>query len=135
MSNKHQHLTFIQDIVSRLANNSFLVKGWSVTLVAALFAFAAGEGVDDRLVWLATVPILAFWQLDGYFIWQERLFRELYGAVAKKTEAEIDFSMNILPYQGGRNTWNNSVFSKTLNVFYGALLSLTILAALAMNVT
>jgi hypothetical protein len=29
-----KHLEFIQGVIARLANNSFLLKGWSVTLVA-----------------------------------------------------------------------------------------------------
>jgi hypothetical protein len=38
-----KHLEFIQATIVRLASNSFLLKGWTVTLVAALFALAAKE--------------------------------------------------------------------------------------------
>lgn len=40
---KLKHLEFIQDMISRMAKNSFALKGWAVTLVAALFALAAKE--------------------------------------------------------------------------------------------
>ena len=38
MNNKHKHLELIQGVINRLSTNSFLLKGWSVVLVSALFA-------------------------------------------------------------------------------------------------
>jgi hypothetical protein len=35
MGDKIKHLEMIQAVISRLANNSFLLKGWSITLVSA----------------------------------------------------------------------------------------------------
>lgn len=40
---KLKHLEFIQNIVTRMNANSFVIKGWSVTLVSALFALAADK--------------------------------------------------------------------------------------------
>jgi len=37
------HLEMIQAVVARLAQNSFALKGWSVTLVAACLALGAKE--------------------------------------------------------------------------------------------
>ena len=34
MQQKLKHLEFIQGVINRLATNSFLMKGWSVVLVA-----------------------------------------------------------------------------------------------------
>ena len=36
-----QHLELIQGVIGRMGQNSFLLKGWSVTLVTALIALAA----------------------------------------------------------------------------------------------
>ena len=41
MENKQKHLEFIQSAVGRMASNLFLLNGWMITLIAALFAFAA----------------------------------------------------------------------------------------------
>ena len=41
MESKIAHLKMVQAVITRMAGNSFLIKGWSVTLVAALFALAA----------------------------------------------------------------------------------------------
>lgn len=81
---KHKHLDFIQAIVSRLGGNSFQVKGWAITLVSAILALASSKDAVGKLELniVAFIPVIMFWLLDGYFIWQERLFRSLYNAVA-----------------------------------------------------
>ena len=42
---KLKHLEMIQGVINRLAANSFMLKGWSVFLISALFVLAAR---DDR---------------------------------------------------------------------------------------
>ena len=44
---------------------------------------------------MGLVPVLIFWGLDGYFLWQERLFRALYDHIRAMDAAEIDFSMDV----------------------------------------
>ncbi len=123
---KHKHLDFIQNIVTRLGNNGFQMKGWAITLVSAILALASSKDAIGKqaITQIAFLPAIMFWILDGYFLWQERLFRGLYNDVAKKPLDQIDYSMDIRPYNGGRNTWEKAIFSKTLNVFYGILLVL-----------
>ena len=41
MQSKLAHLQLVQAVITRMGSNSFLLKAWSVTLVAALFALAA----------------------------------------------------------------------------------------------
>ena len=43
METKIAHLQMIQAIITRLAGNSFMIKRWSVALVAALLALAAAS--------------------------------------------------------------------------------------------
>src|SRR6266852_3616424 len=93
MDMKLKHLEFIQAVIGRMASNSFLLRGWSVTLAAALFALSAKD-TNPKLLAIAYYPILIFWILDGYFLSQERLFRALYDKVRKLPESEIDFSMD-----------------------------------------
>ncbi|MEN9503463.1 MAG: hypothetical protein RI964_2748 [Pseudomonadota bacterium] len=35
-----KHLEMLQQVITRMASNSFLIKGWSITLISALLAFA-----------------------------------------------------------------------------------------------
>lgn len=129
MQNKIKHLEFIQATINRMAGNSFLLKGWSVTLVAALFALGAKD-FNKFYVALAYFPTFLFWFLDGYFLQQERLYHSLYDAVRTKEENEIDFSMNaqIFVTENKRNTWVESTFcSKTVAGSYITLIVVMII--------
>lgn len=130
--NKKKHLEFIQLVVTRMNVNSFLLKGWSVTLVAALFAFAAKDAnIEYVLITYISTPI--FWFLDGYYLSQERQYRGLYNQVRKISENHIDFDMNARAFNKGKNSWIPSVFSKTLLLFYGALMIITLIVMFIIN--
>jgi hypothetical protein len=43
MESKLKHLEFIQNVITRMNTNSFLIKVWVATLVSALFALAAKD--------------------------------------------------------------------------------------------
>ncbi|MCI3203857.1 hypothetical protein DBA20_02635 [Pandoraea capi] len=125
--NKHKHLEFIQASISRMSGNLFLLKGWSITLIAGLFALAAKDTNKSYIV-IAYFPLFIFWMLDGYFLSRERRFRALYEDVRTRDEASIDFSMDTEPYRSGRrNSWLSAIFSRTLIVYYvglGAIMTL-----------
>jgi len=121
MSKKQSHLEMIHGVVNRLSTNSFLLKGWTVILISALFALAAKD--QSRLfIYLAYFPSIAFWSLDGYFLWQERLFRALYDHVRNLNEEEIDYSMNVTNADVSDITWSSAFLSKTLVAFHGVIL-------------
>jgi hypothetical protein len=129
MDAKLKHLEFVQAVISRMAGNSFLLRSWSVTLAAALFALAAKD-TNHKLIAVAYYPILIFWILDGYFLSQERLFRALYDKVRQLPDANIDFSMDTREFYGGRNSWISATLSKTVVIFYGSVLVVMLLVAL-----
>lgn len=123
MENKQKHLEFIQTVINRMAGNSFLLKGWALTLIAALFALSAKDA-NHAYVVIAYLPVIVFWILDGYFLSQERLFRNLYDDVRKFNEEDIDFSMNTEKYKKkDRNSWMRSIFSITISIFYLSLVA------------
>lgn len=121
MEKKLAHLNMIQAVITRMGSNSFLLKGWSVTLVAALFALAAKD-TKPALVLIAYLPGLIFWALDGFFLWQETLFRRLYDRVRGLSEEEIDFSMSTVGFPDPPR-WLPRTFSKTLMLFHGSLIA------------
>ena len=120
VSNKHKHLEFIQAAINRMAGNLFLLKGWSVTLIAALFALAAKDS-NAAFAGVAYFPLLIFWTLDGFFLSQERKFRALYDHVRLLDEAAIDFSMDTRPFHSDSTTWAAGLLSRTLLTYYGGL--------------
>jgi hypothetical protein len=68
MEAKLKHLEFIQTAIARMATNSFLFKGWTITIAAGLSAFATVETEKAPLV-IALVSTVLFWGLDGYHLW------------------------------------------------------------------
>jgi hypothetical protein len=114
-----KHLEFIQAVVTRLGTNSFLIKGWVLTIAAAFFAVLAKDP-NAAIAAVGLIPLLAFWFLDGYFLWQERLFRRLYDDARRPTTSVEVLSMNVVGYRA-QTTWAAAAFSQTLLLFYGAL--------------
>lgn len=93
---KRKHLELIQDVISRLSQNSFSVRGWTITVISALLAFS----IKEKIWTVAFLPAIMFWWLDAYYLLQERLYRKLYESVAKQDAAtKIDFSMNVKPFE------------------------------------
>lgn len=126
MSNKHKHMDYIQSIIQRLASNSFMIKGWTITILSALFVFLTP---DDKVSYIGVlfIPIFSFWVLDGYFLYQERIFRNLYDSVSSKTEDEIDFKLKPIIADKNKDSWMSSIVSSTLLWFYLPVLLVSIL--------
>ena len=122
MEEKIKHLEFIQGVINRLSTNSFLLKGWSVVLVSAMFSLAAYD-TNSIYVFLAYVPAISFWGLDGYFVSQERKYRKLYDKVRVLDNGEIDWSMETSEFDDdSKSGWLSSILSSTLILFHGILL-------------
>jgi hypothetical protein len=129
MENKRKHLEFIQSVIARMNSNSFLIKGWAITLVAALFALAAKDS-NKVFVVVAIIPVTVFWVLDGFFISCERKFRALYDDVSAVTEdKQITFSMDVSQKKAMRLSWFYCIFSRTLLAFYFVLIITTFVIA------
>jgi hypothetical protein len=127
MDNKQKHLEFIQMAINRMASNLFLLKGWTVTLIAALFALAAKDAKPVYAL-IAYIPAFMFWLLDAYFLSQERRFRSLYDHVRVLEENQINFSMNTEPFkEEPRNLFWRAFWSLTLRLYYGALIATMLL--------
>ena len=122
MEEKMKHLELIQGVINRMAHCSFLLKGWSVILVSGLFALAVKEA-NPLFVYLAYLPVIAFWILDGYYLYQERLYRKLYGEVRSKQPEDIDFGMDASRFKGeDKATWLDSILSIAMLLFHGILI-------------
>ena len=87
-----QHLQMIQAVISRLASNGFSLKGWSLTLTAAVLAFTASKNASGQtglFVFAALVPIAFFWVLDAYYLMLERRYRRLYEVVRSQSAGSV----------------------------------------------
>jgi len=69
-----KEVEIVQDIVTRMANNQFYVKGWSITLIVASLLLRG----DLFHHFVAFIPWLFFWVYDSYFLRLEKLYRTHY---------------------------------------------------------
>jgi hypothetical protein len=115
--NRIKHLEFIEATINRLREISFLLKGWTVTLVAALFALAAKDA-QQRFAIISLLPALSFWGLDGYYLNQERLFRALFKHAASAESTVPTYSMDPSPYGREVGGWFRTCFTMPLLAFY-----------------
>ena len=113
-----KHLEMTQAVINRLGSNSFLVKSWSMTIIIAAMVLIARQDIQNPyFVLVLILPALGFWILDGYFLWQERLFRQVYGEI--RVQPDTDFEMNPMKHRDKpKCSWLSAIFSLTLVIFY-----------------
>ena len=99
MENKYKHLEMVQGVISRMASNSFQLKGLCVTIAVAISALAVIRS-NAIMYLLLLLPIISFWLMDAYYLHQEKLFRSLYDAVRVMENDKVDFSMETSQFKG-----------------------------------
>lgn len=125
-----KEVELVQNVIDRMGNNSFLVKGAAITLVAASL-LVEGKLYDS---FVAFLPWLVFWYLDAYFLRVERLYRRLYVWLTTNRLTSEEFLLDLdrrnLEKRFGKDIdcLQQTMFSKTLIAFYGLLLIMIILS-------
>lgn len=130
-----KRLDHLQAIAQRLAGNSFLLKGWAITLASAILGFALKEpATTASLAYLAIVPVLTMWGLDAYFLALERSMRGLYntGSAALRAIKYADDAAEklpdpqIVPGAVGPCRWLCATITPATSLLYLALLLIVI---------
>ncbi|CAB3964734.1 hypothetical protein BLA3211_02998 [Burkholderia aenigmatica] len=129
MEQKIAHLGFIQAVITRMGGNAFLIKGWTVALVAAIFALSAKDS-NSSFIFIAIFPIFVFWVLDSYYLRQERLYRKLYEKVADDTIKSDKFAMNATLFDNEVQPLLRVAFSKSILPFYLLILLILFISAI-----
>ena len=113
-----EHLEMIQAVIDRLGRNSFWIKSWSIILIVAAMVLIARQDIQTPyFVLVLILPTLGFWILDGYFLRQERLFRQVYDEI--RVQPDTDFEMNPTKHKNKpKCSWLSVFFSLTLVIFY-----------------
>lgn len=127
----YKEIDLIQGCINRMSQNSFMLKGWALTVFAGVTAFTKGENLSSLLTIIFTmiVPYTCFWLLDSFFLQTEKKYRRLYNMVITKRKAgDLEGQFDLNPNQVKNECYLKSMFSWTLLVFYGIpLLSCIIL--------
>lgn len=123
---KVKHLEFIENIIKRLADNSFSIKKLCISIFVAIIAFATNGGMNIHMklycLCLSCFIVIIFMFLDAYYLSMERAFRNLYDDVC------IDkCDTYLMKIQIGFWDSMKAVGSKSVWIFYGALIVLTFL--------
>lgn len=131
---KIKHLEFIQNSITRMNSNSFQLKGWMITIVAALLAIYASSQ-DSLFIVIAVFPVILFWFLDAYYLQQERKFRGIYNDVAgisKEDKRQLVqlFEIPLEKYTGGTYSYFSSFISRTISPLYGLVSILLIIGSI-----
>lgn len=92
-----REIDLIQGCINRMAQNSFAIKGWLITLVAVILALLP-EAVDVRtLCGVAFASTLCFWYLDAYYLKMERLYRWKYEWIIVNRAQSDEFFYDLNP--------------------------------------
>ena len=126
---KIAHLGFIETTIERMANNSAAIKGWSMGIVAAIIGLGIiGKDKAEPLVnWIvfgcACAIAIVMWCLDAFYLYQEKLYRDLYFLIKDKKDEEIDYSMDarretIIKQKGEAVCYFSVLINRTILPFY-----------------
>jgi hypothetical protein len=120
----------IQAIIKRKSDHSFLIKGWTVTLIVATLIF---QGEKHHIL-IAFIPLIAFWFLDAHYLQKIKMYKALYKWVIenrmKTDEQMLDININDR-FRESIPSRPTLMFSEKLIWFYGSLVVLTLIYCLA----
>ena len=121
----HKEIDLIQACIARMANNSFLLKGWFITIYAVVLALLP-EKINIIYICVAMfILTLSFWYLDGFFMRTEKIYRKIYDWVLDnrlKNNKELQYQLNPEKYENIISKTESAfsiMFSGILSVFYG----------------
>ena len=77
------HLRIYQTVIQRMSTNSASAKAWCITLDSAILVLLADKGKPDH-AWIAIIPAILFFVLDGYYLALEKAFRNSYNKFIDK---------------------------------------------------
>lgn len=130
----NKEIDLIQACISRMAQNSFFVKGWLITLIAVVLALLP-ESFNIRGLCIVGLAItVCFWYLDAFYLKVEKLYRWKYEWVIRnRASSQLHFydlnpynkAMWILSNEGVAKREPNIVkimLTKTMIPLYGTLL-------------
>lgn len=123
----HKEIDLIQSVINRMASNSFLLKGWLVSLVAVVLALTKETIVATKLSYfslLLCLPTILFWYLDAFYLHKEKCYIKMYNWVIenRKITEENSYCLKYTRFESQVESVFKIMFSKTIIPFYGLVL-------------
>lgn len=94
-----KEIELIQSCITRMANNSFLVKGWLISLLAVGFALLPETFNIKVLCIISALVCFCFWYLDAFFLRMEKLYRWKYEWIIEKRLTSDRHCYDLNPYE------------------------------------
>jgi hypothetical protein len=114
-----KHLDYLQSVITRMNTNSFQIKSFTVTIIAAMLAIFAST---QKIVFIAisSIPTIMFWFIDTYYLQLERKYRGIYNDVIGITNTRNveTYDMSLEKYKGNGYSYSEVLFSKTIAPLY-----------------
>jgi hypothetical protein len=127
-----EEIKIIQNIIKRMAENSFKIKAWAITLIVATLLIKS----NLNNVYIAYLPLITFWFLDAYYLQQEKIFRKIYDDKVKnkKTINRTMFKINPTKFKKDvPNIFSIMFWNKSITPLYFTILFLLIVLSLKIN--
>lgn len=120
----HKEIDLIQGVINRMAQNSFLLKGWTITIIVAVLALTKDTLVTNDITYFSIIlliPLIVFWYLDAFFLHKERCYIKLYNWVIanRKESDEFIYDLNYKRFEDEVDSIWKVMRSPTLRTFYG----------------
>jgi hypothetical protein len=77
---RDKQLDHLHAIIERLAGNSFMIKGWAITVASGFLGFSIRDA-KPAIALIGLLPTVMFWIVDAYYLAGERYFRDRYNDV------------------------------------------------------
>lgn len=126
----HKEIDLIQSCISRMAHNSFLIKGWAISIIAVVLALTEKTINNYMITAILIIPLVCFWYLDAFFLQTERKYRKMYTWILKERKNDNDellYDLNPTRFDNEVDSKCKIMFSKTLRWFYGIPLLIVII--------
>ncbi len=135
----HKELEMIQTCITRMGHNSFMVKGWLLSIIAASMALLPESFNGWFAIGFLVLVTGAFWYLDAFFLYTEKLYRHKYDWVIKvRYEGNKEYVFNLNPHKSEMrlegiiiDSVKDVMFSKTLKAFYGVIFGVLVILLIA----
>lgn len=129
-----EHLKLIQGVINRMAQVSFIIKGWTLTISVAVLGFTVSSS-EGAIGILGLIPIVLFWGLDAYYLKQERLYRKLYTKVREQDAKIPSYSMDTTLFDTEIGSWWATLKRPTLIYLHLILVLMMIAISLTVILT
>ncbi len=127
------HLSILQGVIERMASNSNSSKAWCITVVSAILVIVADKGKPD-FAYIALIPTLLFFALDGYYLALEKGFRETYNNFVQRLHSGKASPGDLYAVTPSGNPWQHRFHAILSFSIWGFYITLVVLILIARDI-